>query len=148
MLVTGMIHFDTGRLLDGLSARSTVALTEWLAGKPKRWLAGMASPPSGGASRVAVPDGTTCHIVLPAEDRQRVDETIARKTPPAPHRPPMCSHDSDAMTGCGTCTRPPNADQAEPAFRCAHRHYHERASRSGRRVRLAVPWRLGPSGRW
>jgi len=31
-----------------------------------------ASPRSGRAKRVAVPDGTICNIVLPTEDRQRI----------------------------------------------------------------------------
>jgi hypothetical protein len=38
-----------------------------------------ASPPSGRAKRVAVPDGTICNIVLPAGDRQRLDEIVTRK---------------------------------------------------------------------
>ena len=38
-----------------------------------------ASPPSGRAKRVAVPDGTICNIVLPAEDRERIDDLVARK---------------------------------------------------------------------
>jgi hypothetical protein len=38
-----------------------------------------ASPPSGRAKRVAVPDGTICNIVLPTGDRQRIDELTARK---------------------------------------------------------------------
>ena len=38
-----------------------------------------ASPPSGRAKRVAVPDGTICNIVLPTDDRQRIDELTARK---------------------------------------------------------------------
>lgn len=38
-----------------------------------------ASPPSGRAKRVAVPDGTICNIVLPPEDRQRIDNLVARK---------------------------------------------------------------------
>jgi hypothetical protein len=38
-----------------------------------------ASPPSGRAKRVAVPDGTICNIVLPTEDRQSIDELTARK---------------------------------------------------------------------
>jgi hypothetical protein len=40
---------------------------------------GDASPPSGRAKRVAVPDGTICNIVLPADDRQRLDDLTARK---------------------------------------------------------------------
>jgi hypothetical protein len=39
-----------------------------------------ASPPSGRAKRVAVPDGTICNIVLPAGDRQRIDDLVARKS--------------------------------------------------------------------
>jgi hypothetical protein len=39
-----------------------------------------ASPPSGRAKRVAVPEDTVCNIVLPTEDRQRIDELTARKT--------------------------------------------------------------------
>ena len=39
-----------------------------------------ASPPSGRAKRVAVPDGTICNIVLPLEDRQRIDDLVARKS--------------------------------------------------------------------
>jgi hypothetical protein len=38
-----------------------------------------AAPPSGRAKRVAVPDGTVCNIVLPATDRQRIDDLVARK---------------------------------------------------------------------
>ena len=38
-----------------------------------------ASPPSGRAKRVAVPDGTIYNIVLPAHDRQRLDDIVARK---------------------------------------------------------------------
>jgi hypothetical protein len=38
-----------------------------------------ASPPSGRAKRVAVPDGTIYSIVLPARDRQRLDDIVARK---------------------------------------------------------------------
>jgi hypothetical protein len=38
-----------------------------------------ASPPSGRAKRVAVPDGTICNIVLPPEDRQRIDDLVALK---------------------------------------------------------------------
>jgi hypothetical protein len=39
-----------------------------------------ASPPSGRAKRVAIPEDTICNIVLPTEDRQRIDELTARKT--------------------------------------------------------------------
>jgi hypothetical protein len=39
-----------------------------------------ASPPSGRAKRVAVPDGTICNIVLPAADRQRIDDLAARRS--------------------------------------------------------------------
>jgi hypothetical protein len=39
-----------------------------------------AAPPSGRAKRVSVPDGTICNIVLPAHDRQRIDDLVARKT--------------------------------------------------------------------
>ncbi|MFW6033538.1 MAG: hypothetical protein ACOC9R_00270 [bacterium] len=38
-----------------------------------------ASPPSGRAKRVAVPNGTICNIVLPAHDRQHIDDIVARK---------------------------------------------------------------------
>jgi hypothetical protein len=38
-----------------------------------------ASPPSGRAKRVAVPDGTICNIVLPSADRQRIDDLVAVK---------------------------------------------------------------------
>jgi hypothetical protein len=38
-----------------------------------------ASPPSGRAKRVAVPDGTICNIVLPVEARQQLDDVVARK---------------------------------------------------------------------
>ena len=38
-----------------------------------------ASPPSGRAKRVALPDGTICNIVLMLEDRQRIDDLVARK---------------------------------------------------------------------
>jgi hypothetical protein len=38
-----------------------------------------ACPPAGRAKRAAVPDGTICNIVLPAQDRQRIDEVVARK---------------------------------------------------------------------
>jgi hypothetical protein len=37
------------------------------------------SPPSGRAKRVAVPNGTICNIVLPADDRQRIDDLVAQK---------------------------------------------------------------------
>ena len=38
-----------------------------------------ASPPADRAKRVVVPDGTICNIVLPIDDRQRVDDIVARK---------------------------------------------------------------------
>lgn len=38
-----------------------------------------ASPPSGRAKRVAVPDGTIYSIVLPVDDRQRIDDLAASK---------------------------------------------------------------------
>jgi hypothetical protein len=38
-----------------------------------------ASPPSGRAKRAAVPDGTIYNVVLPAQDRQRLDEVVATK---------------------------------------------------------------------
>jgi hypothetical protein len=38
-----------------------------------------ACPPAGRAKRVSVPDGTICNIVLPAQDRQRIDEVVAHK---------------------------------------------------------------------
>ena len=38
-----------------------------------------ASPPSGRVKRVAVPDGTIYNIVLPADDRRRIDAIAARK---------------------------------------------------------------------
>jgi transposase len=41
MLATGIIDLDTGRLVDVLPARSVVAVTDWLAAKPARWLAGI-----------------------------------------------------------------------------------------------------------
>jgi transposase len=41
LLVTGIVDLDTGRLIDVLPARSAVAVTDWLAGKPQRWLAGI-----------------------------------------------------------------------------------------------------------
>jgi hypothetical protein len=37
------------------------------------------NPSSGRAKRVAVPDGTICSIVLPTEDRARIDEMVARQ---------------------------------------------------------------------
>jgi hypothetical protein len=37
------------------------------------------SPPTGRAKRPAVPDGTICNIVLPAQDRQRIDDVVAQK---------------------------------------------------------------------
>jgi hypothetical protein len=37
------------------------------------------SPPSGRAKRVAVPDGTICNIVLPPDDREQIDDLVARK---------------------------------------------------------------------
>jgi len=37
-----------------------------------------ACPPAGRAKRVSVPDGTICNIVLPPQDRQRIDEVVAR----------------------------------------------------------------------
>ena len=39
-----------------------------------------ASPPSGRAKRVAVPDGTICNNVLPPADRQRIDDLVIRKS--------------------------------------------------------------------
>jgi transposase len=41
LLVTGIIDLDAGRLIDVLPARSAVAVTDWLAAKPTRWLAGI-----------------------------------------------------------------------------------------------------------
>src|SRR5919106_6951387 len=41
LLVTGIVDLDTGRLIDVLPARSAVAVTDWLAAKPRRWLAGI-----------------------------------------------------------------------------------------------------------
>jgi transposase len=41
LLVTGIIDLDEGRLIDVLPARSAVAVTDWLASKPGRWLAGI-----------------------------------------------------------------------------------------------------------
>jgi transposase len=41
LLVTGIIDLDDGRLIDVLPARSAVAVTDWLAGKPAPWLAGI-----------------------------------------------------------------------------------------------------------
>jgi transposase len=41
LLVTGIIDLDNGRLIDVLPARSAVAVTDWLAGKPAPWLAGI-----------------------------------------------------------------------------------------------------------
>lgn len=38
-----------------------------------------AHPPAGRAKRRAVPDGTICNIVLPSQDRQRIDEAVAAK---------------------------------------------------------------------
>jgi hypothetical protein len=38
-----------------------------------------ASPPSGRAKRVAVPDGTIYNIVLPVDDRQHIDDLAATK---------------------------------------------------------------------
>ena len=38
-----------------------------------------ASPPSGRVKRVAVPDGTIYNVVLPAHERQRLDDIVARK---------------------------------------------------------------------
>ena len=38
-----------------------------------------ATPPSGRAKRVAVPDGTICNIVLPLPDRKSLDHLAARK---------------------------------------------------------------------
>jgi hypothetical protein len=38
-----------------------------------------ASPLRGRAKRVAVPDGSICSIVLPAQDKQRLDDAVARK---------------------------------------------------------------------
>ncbi|HSI92752.1 MAG TPA: transposase, partial [Jiangellaceae bacterium] len=39
--MTGIIDLDNGRLIDVLPARSAVAVTDWLAGKPAPWLAGI-----------------------------------------------------------------------------------------------------------
>jgi transposase len=41
LLVTGIVDLDTGRLVDVLPARSAAAVTDWLAGKPAPWLAGI-----------------------------------------------------------------------------------------------------------
>lgn len=41
LLVTGIIDLDQGRLIDVLPARSATAVTDWLAGKPAPWLAGI-----------------------------------------------------------------------------------------------------------
>jgi transposase len=41
LLVTGIVDLDTGRLVDVLPARSAVAVSDWLATKPQRWLAGI-----------------------------------------------------------------------------------------------------------
>jgi transposase len=41
LLVTGIVDLDTGRLVDVLPARSAVAVTDWLTGKPAPWLAGI-----------------------------------------------------------------------------------------------------------
>jgi transposase len=41
LLVTGIIDLDAGRLVDVLPARSTVAVSDWLAAKPTPWLAGI-----------------------------------------------------------------------------------------------------------
>jgi hypothetical protein len=38
-----------------------------------------ASPPSGRAKRVAVPDGAIYNIVLPVDDRRRIDDLAATK---------------------------------------------------------------------
>lgn len=38
-----------------------------------------ASPLRGRAKRVAVPDGSICSIVLPAQDKRRLDDAVARK---------------------------------------------------------------------
>jgi hypothetical protein len=44
------------------------------------------------------PDGTICNIVLPAEDRQRLDEIVARRPT---NRFALLSHGPDTMTDCG-----------------------------------------------
>ena len=41
LLVTGILDLDTGRLVDVLPARSARAVTDWLAGKPAPWRAGI-----------------------------------------------------------------------------------------------------------
>jgi transposase len=41
LLVTGIVDLDTGRLIDVLPARSAVAVSDWLAGKPQPWLDGI-----------------------------------------------------------------------------------------------------------
>jgi transposase len=41
LLVTGILDLDQGRLIDVLPARSSAAVTGWLAGKPAPWLAGI-----------------------------------------------------------------------------------------------------------
>jgi transposase len=41
LLVTGIIDLDAGRLVDVLPARSVAAVSGWLAGKPRPWLAGI-----------------------------------------------------------------------------------------------------------
>jgi transposase len=42
LLVTGIVDLDAGRLIDVLPARSAQAVTDWLAGKPAPWRAGIA----------------------------------------------------------------------------------------------------------
>jgi hypothetical protein len=60
---------------------------------------------------VAVPDGTIYDIVLSVEDRQRLDEIVARKnTTPLRIAPPCAPTGPDAMTGCG----PPRPPAEEP----------------------------------
>jgi transposase len=63
LLVTGIIDLDTGRLIDVLPARSAVAVTDWLAAKPTRWLAGIRHvvidpyQPYAAAVAAGLPDG-------------------------------------------------------------------------------------------
>jgi len=38
-----------------------------------------AQPPAGRAKRRAVPDGAICNIVLPTDDRERIDQAVATK---------------------------------------------------------------------
>jgi len=76
-----------------ISVNIPLACRQWLAaqaGQQQRFVSEIvmdaldrhgddAHPPTGRTKRRAVPDGTICNIVLPAEDRARIDQAVAAK---------------------------------------------------------------------